>query len=183
MHPGPRLRRGEVVCVCPEGHISRTGQLMRLHRGFEVIAGRAGAPVVAAAIDGLWGSIFSFAGNKCLWNSPRLLPTPVHVAFGRPQPAEQAGVEWARRELLDSGEKAFQERPVLRRHLGREAVRALAKQPGRVLVIDRTADRRVLSCAQIYAAAALLSRRLRERVPGRRVGIVLPPGAGGFIAN
>ncbi len=177
------LRRGEVVCVCPEGHISRTGQLMRLHRGFEVIAARAGAPVVAAAVDGLWGSIFSFAGNQCVWKSPRLLPTAVHVAFGRPQPAAQAGVEWARRELLDLGERAFQERPVLRRHLGREAVRALAKQPGRILVIDRTAERRVLSCAQIYAAAALLSRRLRANVPGRRVGIVLPPGAGGFIAN
>ncbi|MEY3607238.1 MAG: Bifunctional protein Aas, partial [Verrucomicrobiota bacterium] len=177
------LRRGEVVCVCPEGHISRTGQLMRLHRGFEVIAARAGVPVIAAAVDGLWGSVFSFAGNKCLWKSPRLLPTPVHVAFGRPQPAAQAGVEWARRELLDLGERAFQERPMLRRHLGREAVRALTKQPGRILVIDRTAERRVLSCAQIYAAAALLSRRLRAQVPGRRVGIVLPPGAGGFIAN
>src|SRR5688572_7527729 len=30
------LNRGEVVCMCPEGHISRTGQLMKIHPGFEV---------------------------------------------------------------------------------------------------------------------------------------------------
>ena len=41
------LQAGEVVCLCPEGHISRTGQLMQLQRGFEVIARHAGAPVVA----------------------------------------------------------------------------------------------------------------------------------------
>jgi len=177
------LKAGEVVCLCPEGHISRTGQLMQLQRGFEMIARQAGAPVLAASIDGVWGSVFSFAGNKYLWKSPRLLPTDVFIAFGRPVPAEQATVEWARRELLDLGERAFHERPALRRHLGRECVRMLTRHPRRIAVIDRTADRRQLTCGQLYAAAALLSRRLRATVPERRVGIVLPPGIGGFIAN
>jgi acyl-[acyl-carrier-protein]-phospholipid O-acyltransferase/long-chain-fatty-acid--[acyl-carrier-protein] ligase len=177
------LKAGEVVCLCPEGHISRTGQLMQIQRGFEAIARQAGVPVLAAAIDGLWGSIFSFAGNKYLWKSPRLLPTPVFIAFGRPVPPRLATVSWARHELLDLGEQAFQERPVLRRHLGREVFRALTKSPGRRMIVDRTADRRVLRCGQLFAAAALLSRRLRAIVPERRVGIVLPPGAGAFIAN
>ena len=57
------LRAGEVVLVFPEGSISRSGQLMAIKRGFELIAREAGTPVVAAAIDGLWGSVFSFAGN------------------------------------------------------------------------------------------------------------------------
>lgn len=177
------LQAGEVVCLCPEGHISRTGQLMQLQRGFEVIARQSGAPVVAAAIDGVWGSVFSFAGNKYLWKSPRLLPTDVFVAFGRPVPAASVSVEWARRELLDLGERAFQQRPTLRRHLGRECVRMLTRHPRRVAVVDRTAERRVLTCGQLYAAAALLSRRIKATVPERRVGIVLPPGIGGFIAN
>lgn len=177
------LQRGEVVCICPEGHISRTGQLMEIKRGFEVIARQAGVPVVAAAIDGLWGSIFSFAGNKYLWKSPRLMPTNVFVAFGRPAAPETVNAAWARRELLDLGEAAFSERPVLRRHLGRECVRTLTKHPRRGLVVDRTGERRALSCGQLYAAAAVLSRRLRATVPERRVGIVLPPGAGAFIAN
>jgi len=177
------LQRGEVVCICPEGHISRTGQLMEIKKGFEVIARQANVPVVAAAIDGLWGSIFSFAGHKYLWKSPRLMPTPVFIAFGRPVPATEISTAWARRELLDLGEVAFQQRPVLRRHLGRECVRTMTKHPGRVLVVDRTAERREFKCGQLYAAAALLSRRIRATVPERRVGIVLPPGSGAFIAN
>ncbi len=177
------LQAGELVCVFPEGHISRTGQLMQLKKGFEVMARRANVPVIPAAIDGLWGSVFSFSGHKYLWKSPRLMPTPCFVAFGAPIPADQADVASARRALMDLGAEAFEERPMLRRHLGHECVRSLTKQPWRVMVVDRTAARRELTCAQLYAAAAVLSRRLRATVPESRVGIVLPPGAGAFIAN
>ena len=177
------LKAGEVVCVCPEGNISRTGQLMAIQRGFEVMARQANVPVVAAAIDGLWGSIFSFSGNTYLWKWPRLKPTPVFIAFGRATAPEQVSVGWARLELLDLGRVAFEERPVLKRHLGRECVRALTKMPWRLQLVDRTAERREVTRAQLYAAVAVLSRRIRATITEKRVGIVLPPGAGAFIAN
>ncbi len=177
------IKAGELVCVFPEGAISRTGQLMILKRGFGLIAEAAKAPVVPAVIDGLWGSIYSFAGNKYLWKSPRLMPTPVCVVFGQPIPHHRIDLGSARQALLDLGELAFQERPALKRHLGREAVRALAKHPRRIAVVDRTAARAELSAGKLLAVAAVLSRRIRATVPGRRVGIVLPPGAGANIAN
>lgn len=177
------LKAGEWVCVFPEGSISRTGQLMRLRSGFEAIARQSGAPVIPTVVDGLWGSVFSFAGNKYLWKSPRLMPTHVCVRFGPALPPERVDVAQARRALLDLGEEAFQERPALRRHVARECVRALAKRPRHVEVIDRTADRRVVTAGQLLAVAAALSRHLRRTVPEKRVGIVLPPGAGAHIAN
>jgi acyl-[acyl-carrier-protein]-phospholipid O-acyltransferase/long-chain-fatty-acid--[acyl-carrier-protein] ligase len=177
------LQAGEVVCIFPEGGISRTGQLMEMRKGFEVMARRARVPVVPAFIDGLWGSVFSFAGNKYLWKSPRLMPTPVFVAFGQPLAPDQADGPAARRALMDLGAEAFEERPVLRRHLGREAVRALAKRPGHVEIVDRTAGRREVTAAQLLAAAAVLSRWLRATASEKRIGIVLPPGAGAAIAN
>lgn len=177
------LRAGELVCIFPEGHISRTGQLMEIKRGFELIARQANVPVIPAAIDGLWGSVFSFAGNKYLWKSPRLKPTHVFVAFGAPIAAADATVALARKTLLDLGSVAFDERPVLRRHLGRECIRSLAKRPNRLLLVDRTAERRPMKSGQLLAAAAALSRRIRATIPERRVGIVLPPGIGAFVAN
>lgn len=177
------INAGELVCIFPEGAISRTGQLMRLKRGFGLISEAARAPVIPAVIDGLWGSIYSFAGNKYLWKSPRLKPTPVCVIFGRPMPPADVTLESARRALLDLGEQAFQERPALKRHLGREVVRALAKHPRHIAVVDRTAARQEVTAGRLLAAAIVLGRRLRATVAGRRVGIVLPPGAGAAIAN
>lgn len=177
------IQDGELVCVFPEGAISRTGQLMLLKRGFEMIARQAHAPVVPAVIDGLWGSVFSFAGNKYLWKSPRLMPTHVCVLFGARIGPEQISVATARRALLDLGEEAFQERPSLKRHVARECVRALAKRPRHIELIDRTAERRPVKAAQLLAVAAAMSRYIRKHIPEQRVGIVLPPGAGAHIAN
>ena len=177
------LQAGEVVAVFPEGHISRTGQLMTIKRGFEVLARRANVPVVPAFIDGIWGSVFSFAGNTYLWKSPRLMPTHVFVAIGKPIPPDQADPAHLRKAMLDLGAEAFEQRPVLRRHLARECVRSLAKHPWHLQVVDRTMERRPVKAGQLLAAAAALSRHIRRQVPEHRVGIVLPPGAGAFIAN
>jgi acyl-[acyl-carrier-protein]-phospholipid O-acyltransferase/long-chain-fatty-acid--[acyl-carrier-protein] ligase len=177
------LKAGEIVCVFPEGAISRIGQLMRLHRGFVVMARSAEVPVIPVSVDGLWGSVFSFSGDKYLWKPPRIMPTDVFVAFGGPIPPGKADMDGVRSALLDLGAEAFAERPHLRRHLGRELARALAKQPGRCVVVDRTAERRVVKAFQLFATAAIVSRWLKRHVAQQRVGIVLPPGAGALVAN
>jgi acyl-[acyl-carrier-protein]-phospholipid O-acyltransferase/long-chain-fatty-acid--[acyl-carrier-protein] ligase len=177
------LQAGEVLCLFGEGHISRIGELMRIKPGFEAIARRAGVPVVPVAHDGLWGSVFSFSGDRWIFKSPRIMPTDVCVCFGRPMLPSEATAEKVRRELLDLGSEAFSQRPVLRRHLGGEAARALVKHPGMVQVIDRTGERGELTAGKLFAAAAALSRRIKKTIPEKRVGVVLPPGGGAFIAN
>lgn len=177
------LQAGEVVAVFPEGHISRTGQFMALKRGYEVLARRAQVPVLPAFIDGIWGSVFSFAGNSYLWKSPRLMPTDVFVAYGEPMSHERADRAHVRKVMLDLGAEAFEQRPVLRRHLAHECVRALAKHPWHLQLVDRTAERRPVKSGQLLAVAAAFSRHLQRHVLEYRVGIVLPPGAGAFIAN
>jgi acyl-[acyl-carrier-protein]-phospholipid O-acyltransferase / long-chain-fatty-acid--[acyl-carrier-protein] ligase len=177
------LKAGEAVCLFPEGAISRTGQLMEIHRGFEIMARQARVPVVPVAHDGIWGSVFTFSGNKYLFKSPRLMPTHLCVCFGQPIAPRLASASRVRRELLDLGATAFNERPILRRHLGRELVRSLAKRPRHIEIIDRTSERREVTAGRLLGVASALSRRIRATIPGRRVGIVLPPGAGGTIAN
>jgi acyl-[acyl-carrier-protein]-phospholipid O-acyltransferase/long-chain-fatty-acid--[acyl-carrier-protein] ligase len=177
------LGAGELVLIFPEGGISRTGQLMKLERGFELMARRAGVPVVPVAHDGLWGSVFSFSDGQYLFKSPRLMRTAVCVAWGGPIPADRADAGTVREALLDLGCAAYAQRPQLQRNLAGEIVRRLGRNPGRLLLVDRTSGRREIHAAELFAAAAALSRHLRRSVPEDRVGIVLPPGAGATIAN
>lgn len=177
------LAAGEYVVVFVEGAISRTGQLMKLERGFELMAKKAKVPVVPVYHDGLWGSIFSFSGNRYLFKAPRVMRTHVYVAWGKPIDAYEVSRGRLRRELLDLSEVAFQQRPQLKRNLAREVIRGLARRPWRIEIIDRTAERKTVNAGQLLAVAAALSRHIKRTIPERRVGIVLPPGAGASIAN
>jgi len=85
--------------------------------------------------------------------------------------------------LLDFGEREFQARPELNSHLAWESFIALAKHPNRVLVIDRTLKRREMKSGFLLALSWMMSRRLLEWTDKKRVGILFPPGIGGYIAN
>ncbi|MFP4673474.1 MAG: AMP-binding protein [Opitutales bacterium] len=84
---------------------------------------------------------------------------------------------------FDRGEADFQARPSLSGHLARAAFVALARRPGRRLVIDRTQERRVAKRGFLLALAWVLSRRMHRWTRRQRVGILFPPGLGAYIAN
>lgn len=178
-----QLRAGEVVCLFPEGELSRTGTLLKLKKGFEIIARKGGAPVVPVWMDQLWGSIFSFEGGRYFRKLPRRIPYPVTVAFGAPLAPDQADVATVRERLLGLGEFCYDHRPVLRRHLAEACVRGLRHGLRKTAVIDGT-DGSTLSRGTLLAAAIALSRHLKKTAPhSRRMGIVLPPSKGAVLAN
>ena len=86
---------------------------------------------------------------------------------------------------MELGAEAFGERPLLRSNIGREAIRSLARRPGSLAVVDRTAGRREVSASRAdrRPRSASFPPHPGRTVPERRVGIVLPPGAGAVIAN
>jgi len=53
------LADGEVVCVFPEGALTRDGQIATFRTGVEKILARRPVPVVPMALRGLWGSVWS----------------------------------------------------------------------------------------------------------------------------
>jgi 1-acyl-sn-glycerol-3-phosphate acyltransferase len=53
------LAQGELVCIFPEGKITRNGEINTFRHGVMEILRRVPAPVVPMALQGLWGSVFS----------------------------------------------------------------------------------------------------------------------------
>ncbi|MFH1067894.1 MAG: AMP-binding protein, partial [bacterium] len=178
-----RIQAGELVCIFPEGELTRTGKLMGFKKGFELIARQASAPVVPVHLDSLWGSIFSFYGNRYFLKLPRKLPFRVTVSFGKPLSPEDANAMTVRRQILDLGEAAFRARKELDFTLGYAALLALSKKPWRALLVDRTQGRQAYSRGFVFGISLALARRWRKRIPEKRVGIALPPGFGGTVAN
>ncbi len=177
-----RIAAGEIVCVFPEGQLERTGTLLRLQRGYELIARHASAVVVPVWLDQLWGSIFSFQGGRFFTKFPKRIPYPVTIAFGRPLKAQAADVATVREELLKLGESCFSRRPSLDRHLAEECVRGLKRRPFATAVIDGT-DHTELSRSKLLGAAAAFSRYLRKEFSDERIAIVLPASKGSMLAN
>jgi acyl-[acyl-carrier-protein]-phospholipid O-acyltransferase / long-chain-fatty-acid--[acyl-carrier-protein] ligase len=186
-HPAVRaaaekIAAGEIVCVFPEGRLERTGTLLRLHRGYELIARHANALVVPTWLDQLWGSIFSFQGGKFFRKLPKRIPYPVTIAFGKPLEADGADIATMREELLKLGEFCFSRRPSLDRHLAEPCVRGLKRRPFATAVIDGL-DHSALSRSKLLGAAVALSRYLRKEFPDERIAIILPASKGSMVAN
>src|SRR5437867_3136093 len=177
-----RIADGEIVCVFPEGQLERKGVLLRLHRGYELIARHADAQAVPVWLDQLWGSIFSFQGGRFFTKFPKRIPYPVTIAFGKPLKAEAADIATMREELLKLGEFCFSRRPSLDRHLAEECVRGLKRRRFATAVIEGT-DHTRLSRGKLLGAAAALSRYLRKEFSDERIAIVLPASKGSMVAN
>ncbi|MCS6971172.1 MAG: MFS transporter [Planctomycetota bacterium] len=170
-------RAGEVVVVFPEGKLSRSGILDRFRPGIERIAREAGVPIVPCAISGLWRSPWSFAPQR-QW-SP-LWRRPVHITLGEPLPCDTPApvVRQAVSRLL--AEQAIARCEDERRTLGAETLARCRTRPRALAVIDA---RGVLPRWQLAGAALTLRTRLGLAPDEQHVGVLLPPGRGGAVAN
>src|SRR5215471_18122584 len=177
-----QIAAGEIVCLFPEGQLTRSGTLLRLRRGYELIAQHANAKIVPVWLDRLWGSIFSFQGGKFFTKLPKEIPYRVTVAFGKPLEPAAADITTVREELLKLGEFCYSRRPSLDQHLGEACVRGLKRNRFRTAVIDGL-DHSELSRGKLLGAAAALSRFLRKEFSDPRIAIVLPASKGSMVAN
>lgn len=89
------LGNDEVVVVFPEGQLTRDGEVGPFKRGIERIAQARGTPVVPAAIDGLWCSIFSKGPRR-----PRRFRPRVQIAVGSPIDAQRVEADALRHTVL-----------------------------------------------------------------------------------
>jgi 1-acyl-sn-glycerol-3-phosphate acyltransferase len=81
------LLEGEVVCIFPEGKLTKDGEMAAFRPGIERIVTETGAPVVPLALRGLWGSFFSRTANGVAFKSFRGFFNRIELVGGALVPA------------------------------------------------------------------------------------------------
>lgn len=76
------LKEGEVICIFPEGQLTRTGTLCAMRKGVETIARKAKCKILPVYMDELWGSVLSFKGNHFFCKIPHKFPYRFTAAVG-----------------------------------------------------------------------------------------------------
>lgn len=88
------LKGGELVCIFPEGKLTRTGDINTFHHGITEILRRTPVPVIPMALRGLWGSVFSrHAQAKLPRPVTRGVMSRLTLAVGEPIPSTLATPE------------------------------------------------------------------------------------------
>jgi acyl-[acyl-carrier-protein]-phospholipid O-acyltransferase / long-chain-fatty-acid--[acyl-carrier-protein] ligase len=175
------LQDGELVCIFPEGQMTRIGQMMPFRRGMERIVKGVDVPIIPVNLDGVWGSIFSFSGGRFLWKLPRHLPYPVRVTFGAPLPSTASAQE-ARQAVQDLSAEAFERRKRHMKPLPRTFLYTARRHPFRFAMADGQTPK--LTFFAVLARTLFLARRLRKTWEGQEmVGVLLPPSIPGALVN
>lgn len=177
------LQQGEVVCIFPEGGLTRTGQMQAFRPGFLSILKNTEAPVIPVYLHGLWGSIFSFERGRFFWKFPRRWPYPVTMHFGRLM--EVVGsVHQVRSTVERMGAEAIQQEEARAMVLPRRFLRCCRRAMFRPKLADSTGLE--LTGAEVLTRTLILRRLLRREVLAddeSTVGLLLPPSVAAVLAN
>jgi 1-acyl-sn-glycerol-3-phosphate acyltransferase len=87
------LHGGELVCIFPEGRITKDGTLNEFKPGVLKMLGTTPVPVIPMGLSGLWGSFFSRMGGGAMQKLPRRFRAPLELRIGEAIPASGAKLE------------------------------------------------------------------------------------------
>ncbi len=73
------LREGHLVCIFPEGKLTKTGEMNEFKSGIEKIIAQDPVPVIPIALIGLWGSFFSHKEGTAFSKPPKRFWSRVEI--------------------------------------------------------------------------------------------------------
>ena len=176
------LKKGELVCLFPEGTLSRTGHLVEFRKGYERACEGLSEdiPIIPFYLHGLWGSQFSRASNNLKNNSTFGAKRDLVIAFGDPLP-NTTGAEELKQKIFDLSVSSWQEHSQSFASMGRCWVRSARNQGRNFCMADSSGVN--LNGVSALSASTAMSFWLKKRCPGKNIGVLLPSSAGGALAN
>ena len=170
------IRAGEIVCIFPEGELTRTAQVNPFERGAElIIRGMEAVPVIPVYLDGLWGHALSKKSGRLRFRHP------VTIAIGEALTGKVTA-EQMYQSVLALGPVAAEGRKDDTATLGHRFVDAAKRNWSATAMVDSTGKR--LSFGECLTAALLLKNWVsRNCANSGSVGLLFPASVAGALAN
>jgi len=174
------LNNGDVVCLFPEGTISRTGQLAEFQRGYEKAAENANAVILPFYIRGLWGTWFSRSSEKLKNLRSSGIKHDIIVSFGDVLPIDITPENLKKRIFdlsIDSWEHYTGHLPTL----GSAFIETAKRNGDELAVADSIAGS--LNGHKLLTGVICFSRLIKKHSKEKNIGLLLPTSSAGCIAN
>ncbi|WP_252106439.1 MULTISPECIES: MFS transporter [unclassified Halomonas] len=177
-----QLNAGEVVCLFPEGAISRTGQLGAFRRGYQRACEKANPDVVIVPfyLRGLWGSQFSRSSERLKTLRKAPLHRSIVVAFGEAL-AKNTPADVLKRRIFDQATRSWHYALEDLDTLGDAWIKSVKRRPKEPAMIDTA--RRSLSARQALGKSFMLARWLAPLSPQAPLGLLLPLSIEGVLTT
>ena len=171
---GKNIENGDAVIFVPGLCHARRGQNIEVLPGTLEFLLDGGAPVLPVFIDHRKETRLTIERSR---ESGRTV-----FSFAALLEGNDRKLARFQEEILLAGEAAFSSRPILKSHIAYALLAGLKKHGARAKVIDGF-DGSEMTYDKVLAAAIVLSKHVKEQTSQPRVGIILPPGKAGLIAN
>ncbi|MDO4550310.1 MAG: MFS transporter [Planctomycetia bacterium] len=200
------LKEGEVICIFPEGGITRNGCIYPFQGGvLHMLKDLPQVPIIPFHIGGLWGSIFSFKYDKFFWKIPERFSwrslfnlqfrRHVIITFGKPfyapkdryelrHPVMKLQCEFVEKSMMVTGTASDNFNPDQIPIRG--FVKNSRKRGKKLHLADSTGAE--LSGYKSLISAIVLKRVFRREIYGKNkneqnIGLLVPPSVPGVLAN
>ncbi len=172
------LDAGEVVCLFPEGTISRTGQLSEFKRGFELMAKDADAVIVPFYLQGMWGSRFSRSSEK-FQRSKKRSKREVILSLSEPIAINSSSIEVKQKvfELSFASWKRYTQTLVCMQEAW---VDTACRQGSELCMADSKGT--VLSYTKALTGSILFAGFIKKHEE-QNIGILMPTTTAGALVN
>jgi len=175
------LKAGEVVCLFPEGAISRNGQLGQFKRGFERTVSEVDGVILPFYLRGLWGSRFSRASEGLQSLRATAVRRDLIVAFGAPLPIDSPAAT-VKQRVFELSMSAWEEHTRQLPSLAAAWIRSAKARPQQLALADIQGANE-LSNRRALSASLLFARRIRRLSPEQNIGLLLPTSSAGLLTN
>ncbi|MEA3418705.1 MAG: acyl-[ACP]--phospholipid O-acyltransferase [Campylobacterota bacterium] len=172
------LKEGEVVCLFPEGTISRNGQLNSFKKGFEKMVGESDAVITPFYLRGLWGDPLS-RSSKRLKELRRKRRNDVIIAFGKPMNIDSKAEE-VKKKVFELSYTSWEQYAQTLPTLPEAWIESAKRSSGDYCSVDFGGEK--LSHSKMLSQTMIYARRVGG-FDAKRVGILMPASSAGAMIN